>query len=72
MKNIEIFVAGFNDSITLDNVREIIDRKDGAPDVVFSGDDMKKIAIYPDHSYTIVSTNTVYVFSGAHLQFLEL
>ena len=60
------------DSFDLTNVKEIYDCKEGREPIVLRGGDMRKVAIYPDHSYTIVSCNTVYAFSGAHLQLLEL
>ena len=70
--NIVIFVTGLQDSLELPGVQEILDQKDGCEPVVLRGKDMHKLAIYPDHSYTIVSCNTVHVFSGASLQLVEL
>ena len=70
--DIEILVSGLQDSLTLTGVKEIIDQKDGCEPVVLRGKDMRNLAIYPDHSYTITSCNTVHVFSGAFLQLIEL
>ncbi|MBQ7516388.1 MAG: hypothetical protein IJS96_08910 [Schwartzia sp.] len=70
--NIEVFIDGLADSITLTNVSEIRDCKEGCPPVILRGARMKEIAIYPDHSYTIVSAGMVYAFSGASLQLIEL
>lgn len=69
--DIEIFVSGLQDSLTLNGVKEITVSQKGHAPVVLKGNDIRKLAIYPDHSYTIVSCNTVHVFSGSFIQLVE-
>ncbi len=69
--NIEFFISGLSDSFSLTNVTEIRDCAEGREPVILRGPEMRKLTIHPNHSYTITSDGTVYVFSGAFLQLVE-